>query len=326
MKDWFLDKKNLLMKKKSVRHPIVFTLLALLAALILSCVLSLILSTHGLTTSHYTVNSSKLTAAVRVVSLADIHGTVFGKDNARLIRRVREAEPDLIFIPGDLINKYDEDTSDEERLVAALSEIAPVYLSPGNHEVEYDQEHGLTGEESVLARFRRAGAHVLDHTYEDVEIKGQMLRIGGLHADCMPEQFSADWMLADIPFLKDFQNTDRYTMLLCHMPFSFLMARGLDSWKFDTVLSGHVHGGQVRFPFFALLSKYPLGKEDDVFPYWGGLWAPDQGRFPGRLEGIYRSSDGQRTLVLSRGLGSTEKLPRFNNIPEIVVVDYGPGT
>ena len=103
------------MKKKSVRHPLFITFLALLTALILSVALSFVLSAHGLTTSHYTVNSSKLTAAVRIVSLADIHGTVFGKDNTRLIRRVREAEPDLIFIPGDLINKYDEDTSDEER-------------------------------------------------------------------------------------------------------------------------------------------------------------------------------------------------------------------
>ena len=58
------------MKKKSVRHPILITFLALLTALILSVALSFILSAHGLTTSHYTVNSPKLTAAVRVVSAA----------------------------------------------------------------------------------------------------------------------------------------------------------------------------------------------------------------------------------------------------------------
>ena len=146
--------------------------LALLAALILSCGLSLALSAWGLTVSHYNVSSLKLTHSFRVVSLADVHGTVFGRENRRLIRLVKAEEPDLIVIPGDLINKYDEDTSDEEALIRALSEIAPVYVAPGNHEREYDSEHGLWGESGVLARFRAAGAVVLDQSFIDLEIRG----------------------------------------------------------------------------------------------------------------------------------------------------------
>ncbi|MBQ6541552.1 MAG: metallophosphoesterase, partial [Lachnospiraceae bacterium] len=133
-------------------------ILALLVALVLSAVLSLIISHWGLMTSHYKISSEKLSASFRVVSLADIHGTVFGKDNRRLIRRVAKEEPDLILLPGDLINKYDEDTSDEERLITELVKIAPVYVSPGNHETEYDREHGLSDETGVLTRYARAGA------------------------------------------------------------------------------------------------------------------------------------------------------------------------
>ncbi len=311
-------------KEKRIKHPILLVFLALLGALLLSCVLSLVLSKWGLTTSHYEVESEKLTASFRAVSLTDIHGTVFGTDNRRLVRRVREAKPDVIFLPGDLINKYDEDTSDEERLIAELVKIAPVYVSPGNHEEEYDIEHELWGEASVLSRFQRAGATILNRNYLDVEINGNAVRLGGIYGYCMPEDVADGWMLEELPYLKEFQDTDRFKLLSCHMPYSFLMMKGLDKWNFDTVLSGHVHGGQVRFPYFAKLSKYLIGREDTKFPYWGGLWAPDQGRFPGRLQGIYRSDDGQRSLVLSRGLGSTEKLPRFNNIPEVLVVDYVP--
>ena len=107
-------------------------------------------------------------------------------------------------------------------------------------------------------------------------------------------------------FTKAFCDTDRLKLLMCHMPYTWLVHSGLEVWDIDCVLSGHVHGGQLRLPLI------------------GGFWAPDQGWFPGREAGLYRSEDGTRTMVLSRGLGSTEKLPRFNNIPELVVLEIKP--
>ena len=311
------------------KHPFLHILAAILAALVLCALISWILSNHALKTSYYSISSEKLTGSFRVVSLADLHGYTFGKENRRLIRKVREASPDLILLPGDLINKYDEDTSDEEALIRELRNIAPVYVSAGNHELEYDREHGLefqpgSGSDSVLARFEAAGAVVLEKSYREIEVNGQRIRIGGFYGYGMPEELADGWTRDDLPFLKEFRDTEDFTMLLCHMPYTFLVLKGLERWNFDTVIAGHVHGGQVRFPFFGLLSKYETGKEDMKFPYVGGLWAPDQGRFPGRLSGVYRSQDGRRTMVLSRGLGNTDKFPRFNNIPEIVVVDYGP--
>lgn len=46
--------------------------------------------------------------------------------------------------------------------------------------------------------------------------------------------------------------------------------------------------------------------------------------FQGQLKGIFDSEDGKRHLVLSSGLGNTELVPRFNNIPEIACVELMP--
>ena len=51
---------------------------------------------------------------------------------------------------------------------------------------------------------------------------------------------------------------------------------------------------------------------------------PDQGFWPGRESGLYLSDDGTRAMVLTRGLGSHEKIPRMNNRPEIMDIHFEP--
>ena len=106
--------------------------------------------------------------------------------------------------------------------------------------------------------------------------------------------------------LWEFENTDRYKILLSHLPIAWLKNDGLEEWDIDCVFSGHLHGGQV------------------ILPGIGGVYAPDMGWFPGQMKGIFDSEDGKRHLVLSSGLGNTELVPRFNNIPEIVCVELMP--
>lgn len=258
-------------------------------------------SNECLTVSRYKIADSKIEKEVRMVILADLHNHEFGKDNQRLLACVKKETPDLILCVGDFVNGGDENTEVAEQVVQELCKIAPVYVSLGNHEVEHENRFGT----DLVDMFETCGAKVLEYEYEDVEFSGQTLRIGGLYGYCVPAKYlaSKEANEQECAFLEDFMNTENYTLFLCHMPCMWTMGEALEEWKIDLVVSGHSHGGQIRFPLI------------------GGLYAPDEGWFPGKTCGTYISEDGEQTMVLSRGLGSAGRIPRIYNIPEVVVVD-----
>ena len=252
----------------------------------------------------YSVKTNKIQKSIRLVQITDLHNSIFGDNNQNLLDLVAEQAPDLILITGDLLNSDESETDIATNLISGLGSIAPVYVSLGNHEVEYQQNYGT----DVIQLYEDTGAVVLDRQYQDIEVNGQKVRLGGIYGYCLPEKYleTNEANPEECVFLSDFQNTDLYTILMCHMPVSWLINDGLDEWNVDCVLAGHVHGGQV------------------ILPLIGGVYAPDMGWFPGKLQGLYSSEDGSSTMVLSTGLGNTESVPRFNNIPEVVTVDILP--
>ena len=287
------------MKRSILKLILILVPLGLIASGI-----SIFLSAHSLTVSRYEVTTPLLTDTVRIVQLTDLHNSEFGEHNQRLVQKVAEQAPDLIAITGDLLNSNVQRLDIAQELIAQLAALAPVYVSYGNHEIMYQDAYGT----DLRALYSASGATVLEYEWAELCVKGQSIRLGGIYGYCMPAHYldigGADE--AECAFLSAFQDTEAYTVLLCHMPYSWIVHDSLEAWEIDCVLCGHVHGGQIRFPFL------------------GGLWAPDQGWFPGRESGLYRSEDGSRVMLLSRGLGNTDRLPRMNNLPEILVLNLLP--
>lgn len=288
------------MQLLELKKKIIPALLAL-TALLLWCFLG---SIYALEVTNYVLSTPKLTQPIRVVHLTDLHNSEFGRENARLVEHVRRQRPDVILLTGDMLNGDEPETDVAVRLIEQLSGIAPVYSSYGNHEKGYENVYGS----DVRALYERAGAHTLERTYADVQIKGQTVRLGGIYGYCLPEKYlrTREAREKEVEFLKAFEQTELLTVLLCHVPTSWIVNDNLEEWNVDCIFSGHIHGGQIRLPFV------------------GGVYAPDQGLFPGALCGLYRSQDRERVMVLSRGLGSRGSVPRINNVPEIVVVDILP--
>lgn len=244
-----------------------------------------------------------LTEEIRIVQLTDLHGHSFGPNNEALIALVAEQEPDLILMTGDMLDRSDDNAEVVCRLIEACCRIAPVYYGYGNHEYFWIQDHGELLEPAITA----AGAEVLNVDYADITVNGQALRIGGYYNYYrQPHMFpvTEEEKLAEIAFCDRFEDTDRYKILLSHIPTAWLDWGYIDKFPVDLVLMGHYHGGQIRLPIL------------------GGLYAPYIGLFPEYTQGIYDGTAA--TAVLSAGLGSRPGIPRLNNLPELTVIDLIP--
>ena len=283
------------------KWPVFLAVLGIVAALLL---VELYRSGYRLRVDQYRVHSDKLTAPVRIVHLTDLHNAVFGPENVNLRTKIAEQSPDLILCTGDFVTGYIENTVTAQSLLEDLTQIAPVYVSLGNHEQMHEHTFGT----DLTDLFSRTGATVLEYTWEDIDMKGQQLRIAGVSGYCVPGMYlsTGEADPEECAFLESFQATDRCTLLMAHMPLSWIQNDGISYWDADLVFSGHAHGGQV------------------ILPGIGGLYAPDMGLFPGQMEGMFSSGDGEKHLILSSGLGSSAPVPRFNNPPQILVLDILP--
>lgn len=154
---------------------------AIIAAAILILVADLIVfgfysSRHLLSVSHYTIDRAEIDTPIRIVQLTDLHNSVFGEGNSRLIERVAAEEPDMILLTGDLLNQNEKRTDVTTDLIRELVKIAPVYASYGNHELRHEVNFGTDFHDL----YAEAGAVVFDYDYIEVTVHGQDLRLGGL--------------------------------------------------------------------------------------------------------------------------------------------------
>ena len=275
-------------------------LIVIAAALAVYILASLWISANYIVVREYTADTGKSDTGFRAVVVSDLHDRRFGGDNEKLAEKIRETEPDIIIMDGDMLNAQSQDASVPLELIGLLKDTAPIYYALGNHELSYM----ANGHSDLTEELESAGAAVLDKNYVDIEINGAQVRLGGLYDYAFGLNGNNDALAAPndtLSFLKDFQNTDRMKIMLSHRPDSFIFGDAGKVWDVDLVISGHNHGGQV------------------VIPFLGGLYGGDQGWFPEYIHGMYQKDN--ILLFETSGLGSDkQKLPRFNNPPEIAVL------
>lgn len=246
--------------------------------------------------THYTVAGDRLPAAFehyKIAVISDLHNAEFGENNSSLISLIKNEKPDMIAITGDLIDSGKTDIEIAENLVKKLIEIAPCYYVTGNHEAWIGGRYREL-EEKLLD----IGVVILNDRAEQLAKNNEIIQIAGLDDPDFTDRNSSiqESMLNDK--LGNMNLTEDYCVLLAHRPETF---NAYSSENIDLVLSGHAHGGQFRLPFI------------------GGLIAPNQGFFPKYDAGEY--FENNTTMVVSRGIGNSIIPIRFNNRPEIVIIE-----
>jgi uncharacterized protein len=148
---------------------------------------------------------------------------------ARIVNLIRDENPDIVFIAGDL---YDGGKSDPEKMVAPWKQFSPpfgTYFVTGNHE-------GFSNPSRYLEAVRQAGIRALEN--ERVDVDGLQI-LGVSYRDSTdPQRFESILHDAEL-------DRRRASILLLHVPHGLAItaSRGV-----TLQLSGHTHNGQL-FPF-----------------------------------------------------------------------------
>ena len=290
------DNKNIVQEKKKRKIPKTVKVVIIIGILVF-CTVAL---WQGLTVKQYAVSSDKIKSPVRIMAITDLHSTIYGNKQKKLIDKIQESNTDVIVLVGD-IAVDDVPHKGTELLLSAIAKEYPCYYVTGNHEY-------MSGEVTYIKEMIQSyGVTILEGNSSIIEVGEQQIRFAGVDD---PEGFYGyEYFEEGIAngWKEQFSNCNEetgdgiYSVLLSHRP---ELTEIYKNSGFDLVIAGHAHGGQVRIP--GILN---------------GLLAPNQGLFPKYAGGLYELDD--TIMVVSRGL-CRNIIPRVFNPPEIVVIDLEP--
>jgi predicted MPP superfamily phosphohydrolase len=249
---------------------------------------------------------------MKIIHLSDLHNGEF-----KWFGIIKEENPDIIVCTGDMISRNTVDFQHIYRVLKTLTKIAPVLYSLGNHELTLSYINFKRLEFAV----KKSGAIWLDN--ETFCFKGIFFTGATLKSTVYRKYIGLDGVEKMTPEVRErivniVQNKEKmrisyrdldyytaeelgrdvkkpngYTILLAHNPMFF---KEYAKWGADIVLSGHIHGGLFRLPFF------------------GGVLSPERKFFPKYDKGVYKL--GEHYMHVSVGLSKF----RFFNPPEIGIV------
>jgi uncharacterized protein len=237
-----------------------------------------------------------------ILHLSDLHMKKQSKlqdlCNSRLERKIRRfvdgLSVDLVAVTGDLELRGERGFTAVRELLGAVKSVNGVMFVPGNGEYQdYDINRLLPVLDSWGVKTLRNSSCVIERGGAQISVVG------------VDDPFTRN---DDLPAAMAGVPADDFKLLLAHSP---SIARLALKERIDLMLSGHTHGGQVRFPIIGALYTH-LGK---------GSPQLDIGVYEGkRLADRTGMDAGDTKVFVSRGIGLSEFYIRFLCPPEIATI------
>lgn len=262
--------------------------------------------------TEYEIKSNKIKKPLKLALVADMHE----REPDGIIALLKKSKPYLIAVAGDTLERVTGEHLSQRRkrnpvriaiytvayytdhalryitrsknfavhengyrFLRKAANIAPCYMSLGNH------EEALTDED--YAFITGNGITLLDNADTTAVINNQELIIGGLSSF-----YDEEW-------LAEFSKKQGFKLLLCHHPEYY--DELIKDKDVDLILSGHNHGGQIR-----LFGKGLFSSSSGLFPKY------DRGVFDGRLV----VSTGCSSTVATPRIKNPREVVIINLLPE----------
>ncbi|MBR3362738.1 MAG: metallophosphoesterase [Bacilli bacterium] len=288
------------MKKKSV-----FNFFKFLLFMILLCGGAYLYGTYFEIKNYqrhdYKIDSQKITDnfdGFSIVHISDIHyGRVLGnKELDKIVEMINKVKPDVVVLTGDLLDRDTKMTTDMASDISnALTNIKVnigKYAINGNHDSNFDEWDSI---------IKDSGFINLNNSYDTIYNGGyEYLLIAGV-SSFKDKESIVNKVQNATSFLNKFEKDGPiYNILIMHEP-DYIDE--LEDNRFDLVLAGHSHGGQVKIPFVG-----PVIKPDGARKYYNSHYKLDN-----------------CDLYISNGLGVSNYNYRLFNAPSFNVYRLSKG-
>ncbi|MBR3759669.1 MAG: metallophosphoesterase [Ruminococcus sp.] len=240
------------------------------------------------------ITSDKISSPVRIAMISDLHVSDFSIVNKKIIKKICGQEPDIVVVAGDMYSTgSDMETIDiaVDLIEGIVDEGYPVYVVTGEHDT--DQEY--------IDAVSETGACVMNYEEKITDLNGNKFQIIGIDNVYYSDTFD---------LRKEFTiRDDCFSLLLAHIP----NYDKLSLFGADLTLCADTHGEMVQLPF-------------DLGPVYSsdyGSWFPqltkDQEIYD---KGLFSYKGGN--MFITSGAGVSPAPIRFNNRPEIAIIDLIP--
>lgn len=234
-----------------------------------------------------------------ILQVTDFHYGLFlgNAELERMVKLLNALEGDMVVVTGDLFHSPITPIGEAPDILKGLRDRRFGNLAVmGNHDF-------YAGEMRSVDAMRAGGLTLLRNSWMTLQEQGMRIHVGGI------DDPMVNWMLGTkFPNFETFMakapREPGVRILLSHRPSVLPLAAAAGM---DFVMAGHIHGGQVVFPWPGV--ERGLSLASIVSPFTHGWYA-----------------DGRTRMYLNRGIGLTFIPWRINCPPEITAVHLGPGS